>query len=45
MDKQELLNLALKGYGDEIKKMKDLYHRVSEILSVDDFGPNEFGKQ
>ena len=31
--------------SDEIKKMKDLYHRVSEILSVDDFGPNEFGKQ
>ena len=31
--------------NDEIKKMKDLYHRVSEILSVDDFGPNEFGKQ
>ena len=31
--------------NDEIKKMTDLYHRVSEILSVDDFGPNEFGKQ
>ena len=31
--------------SDEIKKMTDLYHRVSEILSVDDFGPNEFGKQ
>ena len=30
--------------NDEIKKMTDLYHRVSEILSVDDFGPNEFGK-
>ena len=30
---------------DEIKKMTDLYHMVSEILSVDDFGPNEFGKQ
>ena len=30
--------------NDEMKKMTDLYHRVSEILSVDDFGPNEFGK-
>lgn len=31
--------------SDEIKKMTDLYHKVSEILSVDDFDPNEFGKQ
>ncbi len=31
--------------SDEIKKLTDLYHIVSEILSVDDFGPNEFGKQ
>ncbi len=31
--------------SDEIKKMTDLYNMVSEILSVDDFGPNEFGKQ
>ena len=31
--------------NDEIKKMTDLYHKVSEILSVDDFDPNEFGKQ
>ena len=31
--------------SDEIKKMTELYHKVSEILSVDDFDPNEFGKQ
>ena len=41
--KQAELHGILKS--DEIKKMTDLYHKVSEILSVDDFDPKEFGKQ